>query len=78
MRTIARTATKKISAIREGFTACRAYNSSSGEMVSVAASHAWSALESYPKARLVESTDGDRYTVQVNGNHFYYLERPAN
>jgi hypothetical protein len=75
MRTIARTATKKIDAIKADFTNCRVYNGT--EMVPVDADRAWQALATYPKARLTESTDGARYTIQVNSGLWYYLERPA-
>jgi uncharacterized protein YjhX (UPF0386 family) len=75
MRTVARTATKKIAAIKADFTDCRSYDGT--EMVSVDADHAWQALTAYPKARLIESSDGTRYTIQVHGGKFYHLRRPA-
>jgi hypothetical protein len=75
MRTIARTATKKIATIKADFTNCRAYDGT--EMVPVDADRAWKALATYPKARLIQSSDGARYTVHVNSGQFYYLTRPT-
>jgi hypothetical protein len=77
MRTIARNATKKIEAIKAEFTDCEVYDRDKGEMRPSDAAYAWKALGAFHRARLVESTAGDRYTVQVSSSLWYHLTRPT-
>jgi hypothetical protein len=77
MRTVARTASKKIAEVKTNFTACKYYDASTGEMRPIDVAHAWQALESHRNAKLIESTDGKRYTVRVHDSLFYHLERPT-
>lgn len=77
LKTIARSRAKFIAEITAEFTDCRMYDSSTANMINVDASYAWAALTGSSHARLIEDTDGNRYTVHVHSNRFYYLTRPA-
>jgi hypothetical protein len=76
MRTIPR-GSKKMLEVKAEFTEIRGYDASSGEMVPANTEQAWKDLAVYDKARLIESTDKDRYTIRVHGSKFYHLTRPT-
>ncbi|MFD9596801.1 hypothetical protein ACFWA9_29190 [Kitasatospora sp. NPDC059973] len=76
-RTIARTATRKIAAIRETFTEARRYDNDRGEMVPCEAAAAWDALGRTRSARLLVNDGGDVHTVRVHSSLWYELREPA-
>lgn len=76
MKTIARNRTKFIAELQTVLTNCRVYDRDAGCLVTTDPAHAWRALAASRNARLVESTDGDKYTVHVHSNLWYEL-RPA-
>lgn len=76
MKTIARNRTKFLAELQAQLTACQVYDRDSGQMIPTDPANAWQALAANRNARLVESTDRDKYTVHVHSNLFYVL-RPA-
>jgi hypothetical protein len=79
MTTIRRNWTKRVPEIRTAARTCQAYDSDSGNMVSVDPARAFEAWESTPRARLTEDTPGQKWTVHVHSIRFYVLtaEEPA-
>jgi len=76
IRTIARTATRKIAAIRATHTEAVRYDSSRGERVRCEPAAAWEALGRTRSARLVANDDTNVYTVRVHSNLWYELREP--
>jgi hypothetical protein len=73
MKTISRSATKKIAALKTKLTACRVYSLSNGFVGrEVNPNFAWNALARFDFARLRDDGDGT-YTVDVHGNLWYKL-----
>lgn len=77
MKTIAKNRTKFLAALATEFTQCRMYDQSSGDMIVTDPKYAWKALADSSRARLVESSDGSKYTVHVHSNCWYELRRSA-
>lgn len=77
MKTIPRNRRKFIAQLATTHTVCSMYDQSSGNMITTAAQYAWRALDTYPHARLTESSDGTTYTVHVHSNLWYRLTAPA-
>lgn len=79
MTTIRRNWTKRVEGIRAAARFCRAYDSSTGNMVSVDPARAFEVWEANPRASLVENTAGAKWTVHLHSNSFYVLtaEDPA-
>ncbi|QPL14139.1 hypothetical protein QEH48_gp110 [Streptomyces phage TurkishDelight] len=71
--TIRRNWTTRIRKIQETATACRAYESSSGNMVTVDPARAFQAWQGNGRATLTEVTPGQKWRVHVHSNHFYVL-----
>lgn len=76
IRTIARTATRKIAAIRETFTEAVRYDSDRGERVPCEPAAAWEALDRTRSARLLVNAAGDVHTVRVHSSLWYELREP--
>lgn len=72
-QTIRRTWHKRVDAIKAAAKFCRAYNSGTGEMVSVDPAQAFAAWDRYPRATLTEETPASKWAVTVNPNSFFYL-----
>lgn len=73
MTTIRRNWSKRIAAVRATATHCRAYDSSTGNMLDLTPEAAWHAYEANPHARLTEDLPGRKWTVHIHSNAFYYL-----
>ncbi|MDH6222839.1 DUF6573 family protein [Streptomyces pseudovenezuelae] len=73
MTTIRRNWTQRVTEIRTAARTCRAYDSDSGNTVTVDPARAFEAWERTPRARLTEDTPGQQWTVHVHSNHFYIL-----
>jgi hypothetical protein len=73
MKTISRSATRKIAELKERLTGCRVYtlgNQFQGKAVEPR--HAWEALAASSGARLADNGDGT-CTVRVHSNYWYEL-----
>ncbi|MEU4616619.1 DUF6573 family protein [Streptomyces umbrinus] len=77
MTTIRRNWTNRIAGIRAAARSCRAYDSATGNMVPVDPARAFEAWQSRPRARLIEETPGQKWTVHVHSNEFYTLTTEA-
>jgi hypothetical protein len=73
MTTIRRNWTKRIAEIRAAAKFCRAYDSSTGNMVAVDPARAFETWQANPRATLTEDTPGQKWGVHVHSNHFYVL-----
>ncbi|MBP5930456.1 hypothetical protein [Streptomyces scabiei] len=73
MTTIRRNWTKRVEGIRAAALFCRAYDSSTGHMVTVDPAHAFEAWQANRRASLTENTPGAKWTVHVHSNSFYIL-----
>lgn len=74
MKTVSRSATRRIEALKEQLTECQVYtleNYFTG--TAVEPRYAWEALARSPRARLTDREDG-RYTVSVHSNCWYELQ----
>ena len=78
MKTISRSATRQIAALKEQLTDCKVYtleNYFAGNPVEPR--HAWDALGRYHQARLTDKEDGTgTHTISIHSNCWYEL-RPA-
>ncbi|MET8681981.1 hypothetical protein ABZW18_31495 [Streptomyces sp. NPDC004647] len=73
MTTIRRNWTKRVDAIRAAAKFCRAYDSSTGNMVPVDPARAFEAWQANGCATLSEDTPGERWRVRVHSNRRYVL-----
>ncbi|MEU5834508.1 hypothetical protein ABZ820_12660 [Streptomyces diacarni] len=73
MATIRRNWTKRIAAVRAAAKYCRAYDSSTGNMINIDPARAFEVWEANPRATLYEDTPGQKWTVHVHSNSFYIL-----
>lgn len=73
MTTIRRNWAKRATAIQEAAKHCRAYDSSTGHMVTIDPARAFEAWQANPRASLREDTPGRKWTVHVHSNKFYIL-----
>lgn len=73
MTTIRRNWTKRVEGIRAAARFCRAYDSSTGHMITVDPARAFEVWEANRRASLTEDTPGRRWTVHVHSNSFYVL-----
>lgn len=77
MKTIARNRTKFIAELATTHTDCKVYNRDAGALVPTDPAYAWTALQKNAHARLIESSDGSKYTVHVHSNLWYVLRPTA-
>lgn len=73
MATIRRNWTKRVDAIRAAAKHCRAYDSSTGHMITVDPARAFEAWQANKHATLREDTPGQKWGVHVHSNKFYVL-----
>lgn len=73
MPTIRRNWTKRIEQIRAAAKFCRAYDSSTGHMITVDPARAFEAWHATPRATLSEDTPGQKWRVHIHSNRFYVL-----
>ncbi|MFJ5819413.1 hypothetical protein ACIQGT_36805 [Streptomyces sp. NPDC093108] len=73
MTTIRRNWTKRIEQTRAAAKFCRAYDSSTGHMITVDPARAFEAWNATPRATLSEDTPGQKWRVHVHSNRFYVL-----
>lgn len=73
MTTIRRNWTKRIEHIRAAAKFCRAYDSSTGHMITEDPARAFEAWHATPRATLSEDTPGQKWSVHVHSNRFYVL-----
>lgn len=77
MKTIARTATRKIAAIAATITAVKVYDQATGNFQPSTIDAAFATLRNNKNARLVDMENGT-YQVNVHSNHWYVLDtKPA-
>ncbi|WP_030888913.1 hypothetical protein [Streptomyces sp. NRRL S-1868] len=77
MVTIRRNWTNRIAAIRAAAKHCRAYDSSTGNMITADPGRAFAAWEANRRASLTEDVPGQQWTVHVHANAFYVLTATA-
>ncbi|WP_413808150.1 hypothetical protein [Streptomyces sp. OE57] len=71
--TIRRNWTNRIGKIQEAAKFCRAYESSTGHMITVDPARAFDAWQANKRATLIENTPGQKWTVHIHSNRFYIL-----
>lgn len=74
--TIGRNRRQYVNNIRDAYTECRKYNPESGELEPADAAEAWTMLDHYRDARLIEHEHRAVYTIR-HGEDFFELRRPA-